>query len=408
MTMRRFFLWFTIAGLVALAAGLYFFVLPLGKAQQPPNKSEGKRASRVPVVAVPATTEDIAVYLNALGSVMPLHSVIVKSRIDSQLVKVLFREGQMVKQGDLLAQIDSRPFKVQLAQAEAQMARDKALLQNARLDLERYRALHKLDSVSKQQLDTQEALVTQYEGVVAADQAAIDNAKLQLVYCDITAPVSGRLGLRQVDPGNMVRSSDPNGIVTVTQLAPISVVFNIPEGSLPAVLKKLRAGETLPVEAYDRGGKIKLATRSLLTLDNQIDPTTGTVKLKAQFSNTDYSLFPNQFVNVRMLVDVHRGATVIPGAAVQRGTNGTFVYAVRADNIVNLRPVTLGPAQDGRVAVAEGLQPDELVVVDGGDRLRDGIKVELVSADGTPSKGEASPGGKKKKREMEEQASSGG
>lgn len=418
MNARRLFLWLTATGLIALAGAGAFFASPLGKAQQAPRKSEAKTDAkpkedpaseskssrrRVPVIAEAARTGDIEVRLGALGTVTPLHAVTVRTRIDSQLVKVLFREGQMVKEGDLLAQIDARPFRVQLAQAEAQAARDRALLDNARLDLERYRVLLEQDSVSKQQLDTQDALVRQYEGVVAANQAAIDNAKLQITYCDITAPVSGRVGLRQVDAGNMVRASDANGIVTVTQLTPIAVVFSVPEDRLPAVMKKLRAGESLHVEAYDRAGKVRLATGTLLSVDNQIDPTTGTVKLKAAFANADQSLFPNQFVNVRMLVDVQRDAVTIPEAAVQRGAKGTYVYAVQSDKTVDLRPVALGAGQDGQVAVIEGLKPDELVVTDGADRLREGIRVEVISRGAAAAQDgpqeEAAPKKKKKKRD---------
>ena len=262
------------------------------------------------------------------------------------------------------------------------MARDQALLTNARIDLERYRVLFEQDSVAKQQLDTQEALVRQYEGTVKVDQAAIDNAKLQLTYCRITAPISGRLGLRQVDPGNIVHAGDANGLVVITQLQPIAVVFTIPEDSLPPVMQKLRAGEKLAVDAYDRSDKVKLASGTLLTVDNQIDPTTGTVKLKAQFANEEMSLFPNQFVNVRMLLDVKRDATLVPGAAIQRGTPGTFVYVVKPDNTVTVRVVKPGPTQGDNVSIEAGLAPGEQVVVDGADKLREGAKVELIGKDG--------------------------
>jgi multidrug efflux system membrane fusion protein len=331
----------------------------------------------VPVVTAAAKTADVAVQLDALGSVTPVATVTVRSRIDGQLMKILFREGQLVKEGELLAEIDPRPYQVQLAQAEAQLARDLALLKNAQLDLERYKTLFQQDSVARQQLDTQESLVRQNEATVKMDQANVDNMKLQLVYCRITAPVSGRLGLRQVDLGNMVRSGDANGLVVITQLQPITVVFSIPEDSLPPVMKKLQDGEKLRVEAYDRAGRTKLATGALLTADNVIDPTTGTVKLKAGFSNADLALFPSQFVNVRLQVDVLQGATVVPTAAVQRGTPGTFVYAVNPDKTVAVRKVRLGPVQ-GDVVAVEGVDAGALVVVDGADKLREGAQVDAV------------------------------
>ena len=289
----------------------------------------------------------------------------------------------MVKKGDLLALIDPRPFEVQLTLANGNQARNKALLENARVDEQRYRTLLAQDSISKQQVDTQESLVRQYEAAVQADQGNIDNAKLQLTYTRVEAPISGRVGLRQVDAGNIVRATDANGIVVITQLSPIGVVFPIPEDQLPRVMKRLAAGDRIPVEAYDRAQKEKLGTGRLLTADNQIDPATGTIKLKAEFPNTDGMLFANQFVNVRMPVETRPNATLAPTAAIQRGASGTFVYVVKDDKTVTVTPVTIGSTQGEITSIDSGLSPGALVVVDGADRLREGAKVEVVTRDAT-------------------------
>jgi len=332
------------------------------------------------VVAAAATQGDIDVIVNGLGTVTPLRTVTVRTRVDGELVRLLFQEGQLVKDGELLAEIDPRAFQVQLQQALGQLARDRALLENARLDLERYKTLFKQDSIAKQQVDTQASLVRQYEGAVTMDQSQIDNAKLQLAYSRITAPISGRIGLRLVDPGNIVRAGDQNGIVVITQLQPVAVLFTVPQDLLPAVMKRMQSGEEIAVEAWDREQKTKLAAGRLASADNQVDPQTGTVKLKAQFSNDDGGLFPNQFVNARMKLDTLRDVVIVPSAAVQRGAQGLFVYVVRPDKTVELRPVTLGPLDGQRQAINNGVRAGDTVVTDGVDRLRPGAQVEVASA----------------------------
>jgi multidrug efflux system membrane fusion protein len=372
--------WIVLLLLCLIGVGAYVFFI---KAQSRAAK-QGQVPSTpgIPVVAVEAKKTGFNVYITGLGSVTPVYTVTVRTRVDGQLMEVLYQEGQIVSSGELLARIDPRPFEVQLTQAEGQMARDVAQLKNAQLDMQRFQVLWEQDSVSKQQLDTQEALVRQLEGAIKTDQGQIDSAKLQLVYCKITAPISGRVGLRLVDPGNIVHASDVNGLVVITQLQPITVIFPIPEDSLPQVLARLKTGERLPVEAYDRELKQKLAVGSLLTVDNQIDPTTGTVRLKAIFPNEKNELFPNQVVNARLLVEVRREATVVPSPALQRGPQGTFVYVVKADRTVTVRPITVAEIQGGEASIKTGLSPGELVVVDGADRLREGTRVELRAQSG--------------------------
>ena len=303
-----------------------------------------------------------------------------------------------MKAGDLLAEIDPATYQAQLLQAQGQLARDQALLQNAKLDLQRYQTLAAQDSIAKQQVDTQASLVRQYEGTVKLDQGNVDNARVQLSYTRITAPVSGRVGLRQVDPGNIVHASDTNGIVVITQIDPMTVIYSIPEDNLPKVMPRLQSGDKLPVDAWDRAQTTVLAHGMLMTVDNTIDNTTGTVKLKAQFPNQNAALFPNQFVNVRMRVDTLHDQVIVPGAAIQRGTQGTFVYVVGDNNKVALRLVKLGVTEGDRVSVAQGLQPGERVVIDGADKLRDGSPVEVIqpgaAAASAPAAGQADQGGR--------------
>jgi multidrug efflux system membrane fusion protein len=372
--------WFFIGlVLVALGAGAWYG----WSATRPvPAPAAGKKgpSGPTPVVAAPARSGEIDLIINGLGTVTPLRTVTVRPRVDGELVRVLFQEGQAVKEGQLLAEIDPRSFEVQLQQAQGQLARDLALLENARLDLARYEALFKQDSIARQQVDTQASLVRQYEGAVRVDRSQVENAKLQLSYTKVSAPVSGRVGLRLVDPGNIVRAGDATGIVVITQLQPAAVVFTVPQDNVPAVMKRLASGERIPVEAWDREQKARLAEGALASADNQVDPQTGTVKLKAQFDNADGALFPNQFVNVRMKLDTLRDVVVIPSAAVQRGTQGLFVYLVRGDNTVMQRLVKLGPAEGLRVSIAEGVAPGDVVVIDGMDRLRPGAQVEVTGA----------------------------
>ncbi|MDX3987310.1 MAG: MdtA/MuxA family multidrug efflux RND transporter periplasmic adaptor subunit [Achromobacter sp.] len=380
-----------IGGLVVLllvVAGIAWLVLRPSAKQGGPAGARGPGGGRppaaamanlpVPVRIATATKQDIDIYLKSLGTVTAYNTVTVRSRVSGELVDVKFQEGQQVKAGDVLAQVDPRAFQVALDQARGTQMQNLAQLENARRDLQRYQALFKQDSIAKQQVDTQAALVRQYEGTVKSDQANVDNAKLQLDYARITAPISGRLGLRQVDRGNLVSSSDTNGLVVITQTQPISVVFTLPETQLPEVRGEIAAGRTLAVDAYDRADTRRIATGVLETLDNQIDVTTGTLKLKARFENADDALFPNQFVNVRLHVLTRKDVTAVPTAAIQQGSAGAFVFLVQPDNTIAVRQVKLGAINNGMVAVNEGLQPGDRVVTEGTDRLRAGAKVEIV------------------------------
>ncbi len=374
---RRTWIW--IAGLVLLAYGAYRLLGQSGEvASNAATSGPGKGgAPAIPVVAVAVRQGDMPVYLSALGTVTAFNTVTVKSRVDGQIVNVAFKEGQTVKEGDLLAEIDPRPFQVQLAQAEGQMARDRAQLEVARRTLQRNQDLFQQGIIARQMLDDQTATVGQLEGTVQVDQALIDQAKLQLTYSRVTAPITGRIGLRLVDVGNVVHANDATGLLVITQVEPITVVFTVPEDDLRAVIDKRGDSDRLVAEAYDRAGQTKLATGALQSTDNQIDPATGTTKLKAVFENADQALFPNQFVNVRLLIEVRKGIVIAPAAAVQRGKDGTFVYVVKDDQTVEVRPVTLGPAAGGEAAIASGLAAGEQVVTDGVDKLRAGSAVKL-------------------------------
>jgi len=329
----------------------------------------------VSVVVATAQRGDLPVYLNGLGTVTAFNTVTVRSRVDGQIVKINFTEGQFVHQGDALVEIDPRPYQVQLEQAQGALAKDQAQRKDAEVNFERYKLLYQEGVIPKQQLDTQGAQVGEFDGAIQTDIATIDNAKLQIVYSHITAPISGRVGLRLVDIGNIIHATDTTGLLVITQLQPISVIFSLPQDQLPQVMAKLHGGGQLPVDAFDRDDTAKIASGKLVTIDNQIDTTTGTYKLKSIFNNEDNSLFPNQFVNVHLLVDTKRNLVIVPAAAIQRGPQGTYVYAVAGGNAVNIRTVTIAQTTGNNVGVSSGINPGDVIVIDGQDKLQEGSKV---------------------------------
>jgi multidrug efflux system membrane fusion protein len=397
--------WVWLLLLAALGAVAYYY-WPKGKpaaaTSAPPAAAskKGRGMGAIPVVAVKAYTGNIGVYIEGLGNVIPIYTVTLKSRVDGELTKVLYTEGQLVHQGDLLVQIDPRPYQVMLEQAEGQLAKDQATLDNARVDLDRYQKLLAQNAIPEQQLATQKATVESAEGAVKSDQGAIDAAKLDLVYCRITAPITGRVGLRLVDPGNIVHATDTNGLVVITQVDPISVIFTISEGDLPAVVQRLRAGQHLKVEAQDNLLHKTLAVGTLQTIDNQIDQTTGTVRLRALFDNKKDALFPNQMVNPRLLVEEKHGVTLVPNAAIQRNSQTAYVWLVKPDRSVTVRAVTAGTQEGGQTQIAAGLAPGEVVITDGVDKLQEGSKVVPRFAGeesgGTKPSGGAKQGGSTK------------
>jgi len=361
---------------LGLAGGLLWWTRQGGGPDQAANPRNAGAMSIIPEVVGKG---DIGVNLNALGTVTSLATVTVRTQISGYLQRIVFKEGDEVKKGDLLAEIDSRPYEAALAQQQGTLTRDQALLKGAQVDLARYQGLAAQNAVPRQTLDTQVALVGQYQGTVEADKAAVKAAEVNLQFCRIVSPLDGRVGLRQVDQGNYVTAGDSNGLVVITQLYPISVLFALPEDNLQAVSQRLQSGAVLPVMAYDRSGATKLADGTLQTFDSQIDPTTGTIRLRALFSNDTRTLFPNQFVNIRLLLDTHKDVVTMPTAGVQRGVPGTFVYLVNADSTVSVRKVTLGVTDGDHVEVRAGLEPGDRIVVDGADKLRDGARINVRS-----------------------------
>ena len=373
--------WIWLLVLLGIGAAAYFAWTKRPAPTAPASAGRGKGAGGgrgpgiIPVVGVKAQKGNIGVYYDGLGAVTPLNTVVVRSRVDGELLAIHYKEGDLVEKGARLVEIDPRPFQVQLTQAEGQLARDQALLNNARVDLSRYETLIKQNAVPEQQLVTQKALIAQYEGTIKADQGAIDSAKLNITYSGITAPLAGRIGLRLVDPGNIVHASDTNGLLVITQTHPISVIFTIAEDQLPGVIHKFQAGARLRVDAYNRDSNAKLASGTLTTIDNQIDPTTGTLKLRAVFDNSRNELFPNQFVNARLLVEEKRGVTLLATAAVQRSNQMSYVWLVKPDSSVTVRKIEAGVSEGLETEVVSGLEPGDIAVMTGVDKLQEGAKV---------------------------------
>jgi len=384
---RRLWLWLCVLLVLGIGGYVLWSEIASAKAARAAKAAAAQGPPPIPVVAAKSRKGDIGVYYSGLGAVTPLATVTVKARVDGQLMNVRYREGDTVHKGDLLVEIDDGPYQAALTQAEGALIRDQATLENARIDLIRYQQLAPQKAIPEQQLATQQATVHQDEGVVKLDEGQIEGAKVNLAYCKIAAPATGRIGLRLVDPGNIVQSADAGGLVVITQMDPISAIFTISEDQLQVVLRKMAAGQTLEVDAYDRGGKTKLAQGSLTTLDNQIDPTTGTLKLRATFPNGEGALYPNQFVNAKLLVQEKHGVTLVSTAAVQRNSQATYVYVVKADSTVTLRPITLGTTEGDDSEVTAGLTPGEVVVMTGVDKLQEGTKVaaQIPSANPPPS-----------------------
>ena len=373
--------WWWLAILATAGAGAWYYQsqgAPAGAAvKEPPVAGKKRDSGVVPVVAARSHRGDIGVYITGLGSVTPIYTVTIRSRVDGQLMKIHYNEGDLVHEGDLLLEIDPRPFEVQLEAAEGQMVRDRASLENARVDLARYETLVKQNAIPEQQLATQKALVVQDEGIVKSDQAQINTAKLNLAYCRIATPITGRVGLRLVDPGNIVHASDSNGLVVITQVDPISVIFTVAEDELPVVLRKIGAGDHLPVDVWDRDNTDHIGAGRLATVDNQIDPTTGSLRLRALFDNRNNLMFPNQFVNVRLLVQQKSGVTLAPSAVIQRGVDSTYVYVVKDDRTVTIRQVVVGTTDGSETEITSGIAAGDVLVMIGVDKLQEGTRVTV-------------------------------
>jgi membrane fusion protein, multidrug efflux system len=374
-------IWLIVA--VAALAAIYWMYRQYEASQQAAQAKKAQQVHAIPITTATVNKGDIGVYVAGLGMVTPVYTVSINSRVQGQITAIHYREGQMVRRGDPLLDIDPRPYEAQLSQAEGQLAHDEALLAQSRIDLDRYQAAFSRNAIAQQQVYDQEQLVKQYEGTVKNDQGLVDNAKVNLVYCHITSPIDGRVGLRLVDLGNMVQANSTTVLVVVTQLQPITVIFTVAEDFLPQIQKQLRAGHKMSVDALDRTDQQQIATGSLLTLDNEVDPTTGTIKLRAMFPNKDNALFPNQFVNAKLLVDTEHGANLVPTAAIQRNSQSAFVYVIHSDQTAHTQPVTVGTT-DGNTAAVQGVQPGQVIATNGFDKLQDGIKVAVHNASGKP------------------------